>query len=94
MDLSSTGDEYSRRGDEALNGILNMQKVVDDILMYDESIENHYEYVRQLLNRCRLRGITLNPNKFNFSQEDNDFVGYKIDRSKVFIGSEKDRGFQ
>ena len=41
MGLNSTGDEFSRRGDEALKNVNNIQKVVDDVIMYDSNFEEH-----------------------------------------------------
>ena len=39
MGPSSTGDEYSCRGDVAFEGIKNMQKVVDENILYDEDLK-------------------------------------------------------
>lgn len=78
MGLVSSGDEYCRRGDSALSGIGNIQKVVDDILAYDETFEQHFTRIVQILDRCRAEGITLNENKFIFAKPEVSFVGYKI----------------
>ena len=64
MGLVSTGDEYCRRGDLALQGLGNFVKVVDDILVYSETMEKHEQHLRALLDRCREHGITLNEQKF------------------------------
>ena len=42
MGLSSTGDEYCIRHDIAIPNHTNMQKVMDDVIMLDESFDNHY----------------------------------------------------
>lgn len=78
MGLSSTGDEYSRRGDIALKNIKNMQKVVDDTILYDEDFEQHIDNVRNFLSACRKNHITLNPKKFVLAQEKVSFVGYLV----------------
>ncbi|CAB4057568.1 unnamed protein product [Lepeophtheirus salmonis] len=41
MGLSSARDEFNLWGDEALAGIDNMEKVVDDIILYDSSMHLH-----------------------------------------------------
>ena len=61
MGLSSTGDEYCRRGDIAIAGLSNVEKVMDDVIVHDENFEQHVERVRSLLLRCRENVITLNP---------------------------------
>eukprot|EP00117_Sycon_ciliatum_P038875 scpid16023/ scgid28814/ Transposon Ty3-G Gag-Pol polyprotein; Gag3-Pol3; Transposon Ty3-1 TYA-TYB polyprotein; Capsid protein; p24; Spacer peptide p3; Nucleocapsid protein p11; Ty3 protease; p16; Spacer peptide J; Reverse transcriptase/ribonuclease H; p55; Integrase p61; Integrase p58 len=80
MGLSSTGDEYCRRGDIALAGIGNLQKVIDDILAHDTTFSAHIERIWNILTRCKEQGITLNANKFTFAQEQVHYVGYVISR--------------
>ena len=41
MGFAATGDDFSHRGDGALQGITNCVKVVDDILTYDEELLPH-----------------------------------------------------
>ena len=43
MGLSASGDEYNRRGDEALQGCSNSVKVVDDVLVYDKEYQQHLQ---------------------------------------------------
>ena len=40
MGLSSAGDEHNRRGDEALSGMSNFQKVVEDVIIYNRDIKS------------------------------------------------------
>ena len=89
MGLSSTGDESCRRGDEAIQGIHNVKKVVDDMIVYDSNYDEHYHHVRELLQRCRDKGITLNPNKFNFAEENVKFVGYSVTSEGIEADPEK-----
>ena len=37
MGLSSTGDEYCRRGDIAIAGLSNVEKITDDVIVRDEA---------------------------------------------------------
>ena len=95
MGLSSTGDEYCRRGDIAIAGLSNVEKVMDDVIVHDENCEQHFERIRSLLLRCREHGITLNPDKFKFAENEENYVGFKInaltqillDRTTIFYGS-------
>ena len=41
MGLSTSGDEYNRRGDEALQTAPSTVKVVDDILSYEADYQQH-----------------------------------------------------
>ena len=89
MGLSSTGDEYCRRHNQAISEHLNMQKVMDDVLLYDEDITEHYNNVKSFLDCCRTNSITLNPKKFCFGEKTVDFVGYKINEEGVSVDDNK-----
>ena len=89
MGLASTGDEYCRRGDDALQDLDNYSKVVDDILVYDESLEDNYKHVKQVLERCRENKITLNAKKFRFAESNVIFAGYNVDSTGVTADPEK-----
>ena len=89
MGLAISGDEYNRRGDEALQTIPNTVKIVDDILTYDEDYQQHLNHVWQVLNRCKENKITLNPNKFQFAEDEVNYCGYHL--NKDGISPEKDK---
>ena len=78
MGLSISGDEYNRRGDEALHGVTNTVKIVDDILTYDEDYQEHLTNVWKVLSKCKEHGITLNPDKFHFAKDEVDYCGYHL----------------
>ena len=89
MGLSCTGDEYCRRGDQAFEGIQKLQKVVDDIILYDDNLDEHLRNVRAFLQRCRDNQITLNPKKTKFAQEEVKFAGYVV--SSEGIGADPNK---
>jgi hypothetical protein len=89
MGLNSTGDEYNRRCDLAIAGVPNVEKVVDDMLVHNPTLEAHVGNVRQLLQRCRENGITLNREKFNFGQSKVKFVGYIVGTDGIAADPEK-----
>ena len=41
MGLIFAGDEHNRRGDEALAGLDNAQKVAEDVIIYDTDLDTH-----------------------------------------------------
>ena len=89
MGLCSTGDEYNRRGDEALADIPNLVKVVDDILLWDEDYDDHLLHITEVLNRCREHGITLNAEKMNLAAKSVSFCGYTISHNGMAAADEK-----
>ncbi|CAB4064044.1 unnamed protein product [Lepeophtheirus salmonis] len=76
-------------GDEALAGIDNMEKVVDDIILYDSSMHLHEQIVRKLLDHCRDTGITLNPKKFHYGQTEAKLAGFRVTSQSIQADPEK-----
>ena len=69
----SSGDGYTRRYDEIVSDIPNKTKCVDDTLLWSDSIEDSFSQACHWLNICGHNGITLNPEKFQFA-EDNVWI--------------------
>ena len=59
-------------------GLTQYSKVVDDVCIFDRSFADHFAHVRQFLQRCADRGISLNRDKFRFGQEEVLFSGYVL----------------
>ena len=76
--LLSAGDEFNRRGDVALMGVENVEKVVDDMLVHTETFPEHVKNIVEVLERCRKNKITLSPSKFQFAADEVHFVGYEV----------------
>ena len=57
--------------------------------MHNENFEQHVERVRSLMLRCREHGITLNPDKFKFAENEVNYVGFKINADGVNTDPEK-----
>ncbi|XP_064116668.1 uncharacterized protein LOC135222514 [Macrobrachium nipponense] len=91
MGLISSGDEYNRRGDQALGDIPRTVKIVDDILVYDSSYRDHLAHVITLVQKCDKFGMTLNPDKIFFAQPNVEFCGYSINHEGYSVDSRKVR---
>ena len=76
--LSSISEHYNRRMDEAFTGLQDFRKIVDDVIVYDNNISSHVTHVRQFLQRCRERKITLNKDKFVFAEPEIAFAGFVL----------------
>ena len=55
-----------------LRGVIN---IADDLLVYGETIEEHDNNLKALLNRCRDVNLTLNPKKLRFKSDNVPFFG-------------------
>ncbi len=57
MGLASARDEHNMRGEMAIQGIPNVKKIVEDILIYDKDYDTHLKRVRLVLHKCCEHGI-------------------------------------
>ena len=56
---------------------------MDDVIVFGDDFEQHVDAVRAVLLRCREYGITLNPDKFNFAEDEVKYVDFKINAKGV-----------
>ena len=89
MGLASSQDKYCARGDEALQSIEQVEKVVDDILVQGETAQEHLNTIVAVLNRCQEHGITLNPKKVQLLQSAVRYVGYIVRSDGIKANSTK-----
>ena len=77
-----------------LDGVLN---VADDLLVYgkgdtdEEAMADHDKKLKKLLQRCRERGIRLNPDKLKLRKNSLCFLGHEITRDGLRPDPEKVR---
>ncbi len=79
----SSGDGYTRRYDEIASSIPNHTKCVDDALLWSDTIEESFFQACNWLDLCGRNGITLNPEKFRFAQDEVEFAGFEITTDTV-----------
>ena len=79
----SAGDAYTARMDAMLHDFERMGRCVDDTLLYDDSIEASFARACHFLNRCGQNGVILNPSKFQFAEEEVDFLGFTVTNTGV-----------
>ena len=78
MGHCSASDAYTRRFDDAIEGVPRKFKCVDDTLLYDSSVEESFWHVYDFLSICSSKGITLKPEKFKFCRREVEFVGFDV----------------
>ena len=64
--------------DDAFAGLTGYRRIVDDIVIYDSDPAQHIDHVRQFLQRCSERQITLNTDKCEFAQPQVTFAGFTL----------------
>ena len=66
---------------EALEGLPDVVRVVDDVLIYGPDEATHCRNVEAFLRRCEAKNIRLNPDKVVFMQQEVEFGGLVINES-------------
>ena len=85
--ISSIPEHYNRRMDEAFAGLEGYRRIVDDVVIFDKDKEQHESHVRQFLQHCSKRRITLNAEKWEYAQSEVDFAGYHLSASGYCVDS-------
>ncbi len=78
MGLINAGDEHNMRGDKAIEGIENVKKIVEDIIIYDKDFDTHIARVREVVKRCQEYGITLCRKKAHIAESQVEWCGYLL----------------
>ena len=76
---------------EALGDLLDITCVIylDDILIYNDNVEEYKEYIRQILKRFRKYGFFVKLSKYKFSVTEVEFFDYIIGTAGVSINPRK-----
>ena len=80
--LSAT-DGYTDRFDFITRDIENLERCVDDGVLWDKDIQGNFFRTCQYLTRCSEAGILFTEEKFQFCSKEIDFLGFRIDREGV-----------
>lgn len=82
--ISPAPEEFQRRMDIALEGLAGIKAIADDILLFgsgatdEEAMKDHDTKLRNLLDRCRSKGLKLNESKLQLRKDQVAFMGHVI----------------
>ena len=77
MGIFSSGDLFNQTTDRIMEGMSNMVKEVDNVLLFSDTIEGVAENLEDMLTPFEADNVTLDPKKFQYGQEVK-FVGMFI----------------
>ena len=77
--ISSAPEHFQRRMHDALSGLTGTICLMDDILVYGTTRQEHDDRLRQVLQRLSSLGMTLNKDKCTFAQPSVSFLGHIVD---------------
>ena len=79
----AAGDAFNSRVYKILQDIPRLERLVDDVCLYDHNIESAFFHVWEFLTICAKNGVVLNKDKFQFCSSQVDFAGLTITASGV-----------
>ena len=79
----SAGDAFNGRVEEILSRTPRLVRIVDDLCIFDNSIEKHFWHTWELMETCAINGIVLNESKWQFCQKEIEFAGLTVTNDGV-----------
>ena len=88
MGLAPSGDVWCQRSDAIIEGMKNAEKLVDDILIWHDTLEGLVKSVKHVLTKCRDIGLTVSAKKFTIARKIN-FAGYVVGGNEIMPDPER-----
>ena len=85
--ISPAPECFQQKLDQCLEGLKGVYKIADDLLIIgqgdtdEEADQDHDQNLKNLLDRCRLKGINLNKDKF-FKCSEVSFIGHVMTKDR------------
>ena len=92
--IVSAQDEFQKKIDEMLESMDGVTAIVDDILVYGSTIEEHDRHLETLLRRAEDVGIKFNPDKKVVCQTEVKYFGHVLSNEGVKIDPAKVQAIQ
>ena len=92
--ITSGPEHFQRRMSEILEGQEGVVCMIDDILVFGNSVEEHEEHLVKVLERLQKSGITLNKEKCHFATNRVSFLGQVVDHTGVHPDPAKVKAIQ
>jgi hypothetical protein len=77
--VAHAGDDYCGRVADVFDDLPNCRRIVEDILVYSATYEEHIEAVRRLFHRAAAHNVAINTTKIVSAQPAVTFRGYVVD---------------
>jgi len=81
---------FQREMDIVFKGLINKPVVInlDDIIVFSKKISNHLYDLKQIFDRCKRYGISLNPKKSFFALDQGKLLGFIVSNDGIYIDLE------
>ncbi|KAI5734849.1 hypothetical protein M8J77_011199 [Diaphorina citri] len=80
---------FQKRISEELRDIENVKVYFDEILIFGDNQNTHFEALCKVLDKLKVMGLTVSQDKCKFFQDQTKFLGYVIDKNGIRPSQEK-----
>ncbi len=89
--LINVGVTFQRAMDIAFKGLIKKYLVVylDDIIFYSRKRNNHLHDLKQIFERCKKYGVSLNQKKYYFSLNEGKLLGFIVSKKGACIDHDR-----
>lgn len=86
--LINAGATFQRAMDIAFVGERDKFVVIylDDITVFSKNDGDHFQHLKQVFNKCRKFGLSLNPKKSYFAVEEGKLLGHLVSKKGICVG--------
>jgi hypothetical protein len=88
--LINVGATFQREMDIYFKGLIDHSMVIylDDVTIYSKQRSDHPKHLKQIFERCRKYGISLNPKKSIFVVSEGKLLGHIISKDGISVDPE------
>ena len=79
--IKSSQDIFQQKMDSIFESLTDVTSIVDDLLVYGRTKQEHEQNLRQVLERARNKGVRFNPDKIRIGVTEGHFFGNRITSS-------------
>jgi hypothetical protein len=85
--LKNVGENFQRAMDHVFQDLIGkfISNYQDDLTVYSKIIEKQIDHLREVFERCRKFGISLNPKKFLFIVSEGKQLGHIVSKEGIYI---------
>ena len=98
--ISPAPEEFQRRVNDVLSGLPGVKVIADDILVFgsgetdEEAYQDHDKNLTRLMERCKEKGLKLNPDKIQLQLNEVSYMGHRITANGLKIDPEKTKAIR
>ena len=81
--LKNSAQSFQRLMAHITRGMKNIFVYLDDVLIFNDNMDEHLKTIDELFNRLNDNGLTLSLKKCVFGKETLDFVGYSVNKNGI-----------